>query len=479
MPPRRGSDFDRVMARKKKNHGDPSGDARPPFLSPFRREAIRRNLHNRDTYPTRFYHEDTMNRLFAHSHLQRMFRNIGWENFLNRTARSYPLLTLEFLCTYAYNVEQRWLTFDLLGQNHMLTFDQVNDAMGVDLHQGPLADRFSLAYYEFKKEAKTQFYQYISRDTGEFNSKKRDYWIVHPIWVLTHLILSTSLTSRRETGQLNSNELFIMYCMYKKFPVDFCDFFLEKCDLLRNRRTGDIGVGGLVTLIAQAVNLDFAEVREQAKGTDDDIFLTFNVLHTMRLVNPNHNGLDWCTANEADSMIKHPCFELTQQFMEKFKPTKKSTWKPKFHYEFPTVQSTRVQDRGQSSRGRGADESDEDMEMGENVEVNEEAEEEDPERDEDDDYPLGVYQQLGRLQISNRNLLRNQEQITTRLQDVANTQAAMQHQLHDIWSVLRPEGGYPSYPQYQTPPGSYPYPPPPGGYPPYPYYQPPSGGPSQ
>ena len=236
-----------------------------------------------------------------------MFRNIGWENFLNRTARSYPLLTLEFLCTYAYDVEQRWLTFDLLGQNHMLTFDQVNDAMGVDLNQGPLADRFSLNYHEFKMEAKTQFYRYISRDTGEFNSKKRDYWIVHPIWVLAHRILSTSLTSRRETGQLNSNELFIMYCMYKKYPVDFCDFFLEKCDLIRRRFPGDIGIGGLVTLLAQAVDLNFEDVRENATGKEDDIFLTMNVLQSMQLVNYNRKQrIDWFTADETDRKIKHP-----------------------------------------------------------------------------------------------------------------------------------------------------------------------------
>ena len=386
------------------------------------------------------------------------------------------------------------LTFQLLQHNYVLSFNQVNEAMGVDLNRGPLADRFSMAFYEFKKAAKSQFYHHISRDTGEFTSYKRDYWIVHPTWVLAHRVLSTSLTSRREAGQLNSIELFILYCMHKKLPVDFCDFFLEKCDLIRSRCVGDIGIGGLVTLLAQAVNLDFDIVHEMAKGADDDIFLTMNVLQSMQLVNYNQNKrIDWYTADETDPKIKHPCFELTHQFMKKFKLQRKNTWKPKFHYVFPTFQPTRVHERGQSSGG-GVVESDEEMEEGEDEESSEEAEEEEEEveRDELDDHPLSVYQQLGRLRISNQNILRNQEQmftglqnVTSQLQNVANTQAAMQHnfqfmqqQQHDMWSYLRPESGYPSYPPYLPPPSSYyPYPPPPGGYPPY--YQPPPGGSSQ
>ena len=442
-----------------------------------------------------------MTRLFAHSHLQNMFKNIGWEGFLSKSARSYHTLTLEFLRTYAYDVDQRLLTFQLLEHNYELTFNQVNEAMGVDLNRGPLADRFSLAFFEFKKDARTQFYRLISRDSEEFDSYKRDYWIVHPNWILAHRVLSTSITSRREAGQLNSNELFILYCIYKEIPVDFRDFFLEKCDLIRSRFPGDIGIGGLVTLLAQAVDLNFEDVRENATGREDDIFLTFNVLQSMQLVNYNQKRrIDWFTADETDRKIKHPCFELTQKFMDKFKLQRKSTWKPKFHYTFPSFQPKRVQERGQSSRGGRSIESDEEMEEieeeeseeSEEEESEEEQEEEEMERDEDDNYPLSVYQQLGRLNISNQNMLRNQDQmftslqnVTNQLQNVANTQAAMQHnmqfmqqQQHDMWSFLRPEGGYPSYPQYQPPPGAYyPYPPPPGGYPPY--YQPPPGGPSQ
>ena len=200
MPPRHGSDFDRAMARKKRNLGDPSGDGRPPFLSAARMEVIRGNMHVRDTYPSRFYHEATMTKLFAHSQIQSMFKNIGWEEFLSKSARSYHNLTLEFLRTYAYDLEQRMLSFQLLQHNYVLTFNQVNEAMGVDLNRGPLADRFSMAFYNFKKAAKTQFYHHISRDPGDFTSYKRDYWIVHPTWVLAHRVLSTSLTSRREAG---------------------------------------------------------------------------------------------------------------------------------------------------------------------------------------------------------------------------------------------------------------------------------------
>ena len=103
-----------------------------------------------------------------------------------------------------------------------------------------------------------------------------------------------------------------MYCMYKKIPVDFCDFFLEKCDTVRGRSGGDIGIGGLITLLGVKVGLDFETVVEYALGTDDTIFLTMKVLGSFHLIgNTLDGGLDWYTGDAVDPQAKHPCFRIT------------------------------------------------------------------------------------------------------------------------------------------------------------------------
>ena len=114
----------------------------------------------------------------------------------------------------------------------------------------------------FKQAAKTAFWHDLTNDNDTFGSKMRDYRIVHPLWILAHRVLSASVTARSEVGQVNGQEIFFLYCMYKKIPVDFCDFFLEKCDYIRKRDSGAIGIGGLVTLLGIQAGLDFSLVQE-------------------------------------------------------------------------------------------------------------------------------------------------------------------------------------------------------------------------
>ena len=113
MPPRPNSDMDRNIRRKKARTGNPSGNNQPPSLPHHKLLENTRNLNGRPVYPSRFYHTPTMATLGAHEQLQIMFKNIGWQDYLGKSAMTYPNLTIEFLQTYAYDVEQRVITFSL------------------------------------------------------------------------------------------------------------------------------------------------------------------------------------------------------------------------------------------------------------------------------------------------------------------------------------------------------------------------------
>ena len=107
MPPKSARALEnarnRAIALRKAKCGDPSSDGSPPFLTEDRIREVNENLEGREFYPSRFYHKPSMIALGADAHLQVMFKNIGWQGFLNKVARSFDSPTLEFLQTYAYD----------------------------------------------------------------------------------------------------------------------------------------------------------------------------------------------------------------------------------------------------------------------------------------------------------------------------------------------------------------------------------------
>ena len=493
MPPKSARALEnarnRAIALRKAKCGDPSGDGGPPFLTEDRIREVNENLEDREFFPSRFYHKPSMIALGADAHLQVMFKNIGWQGFLNKVARSINAPTLEFLQTYAYDLNQRVVTFKLQNMNFQLTFDQINEGMGVDLSYSPLADRFSKHFLNFKTAAKTEFWHHISDDNENFDSHKRDYRIIHPMWILAHRILASTITSRRESGQVNATEIFVLYCMYKKIPVDFCDFFMVKCDSIRGRAAGDIGIGGLVSILASLVGANFGVARRE--DSPDNTYLTLKALNGLSLLSGDtESGFTWLTGTDENPKAKFPCFRITPQLMSSFKFNNRKTWKPDYHFMIPQYGRERGESSGAggSGSGRGNDEMEEDSDEDERM-VDEEEEVDEQGRE----YPLSVHAQLASMRISQTqqsrdigSLLQNQQtqqqtsqQTLLALQQIQSNQYYMSQQVHDIWSHLWPDGGYPRFEQFQPPPHPYyPYPQPRGGYPAY-YPPPPPPGDDQ
>ncbi|CAI9299537.1 unnamed protein product [Lactuca saligna] len=73
--------------------------------------------------------------------------------------------------------------------------------------------------------------------------------------------LSTSIFGRHEPGQINTIELYFLYCMTSRrwSCPGFATFFLDKCDSIRTKTNGNICTGGLITLIGLGIGLQFPD----------------------------------------------------------------------------------------------------------------------------------------------------------------------------------------------------------------------------
>ncbi|CAI9274367.1 unnamed protein product [Lactuca saligna] len=188
-----------------------------------------------------------------------MFFNIGWHDYLAPSVLTYKQPTVELLSTYARDDTKGVLTFRLQGRQHRLTYDTLNTIMGTyDSHN---TDIYSYQWTQFKSFPKVEFWTQIT-SLPNFNPSRQKYpYIIHPCWRIAHQILSTSIFGRHEPGQINIVELYFLDCMTSRrwsCPT-FTTFFLDKYDNIRMNSTGDICIGGPITLIGLGAGLQFPE----------------------------------------------------------------------------------------------------------------------------------------------------------------------------------------------------------------------------
>lgn len=71
------------------------------------------------------------------------------------------------------------------------------------------------------------------------------------------MFILVGIFGRLEPDQINRCEFFFLHRIRVNKSPSFSTFFLDKCDFVRQRVTGEIYIGGLITIIGRAVSLDF------------------------------------------------------------------------------------------------------------------------------------------------------------------------------------------------------------------------------
>ncbi|CAI9261829.1 unnamed protein product [Lactuca saligna] len=186
-------------------------------------------------------------------------------------------------------------------------------------------DIYSSQWTQFKSFPKVDFWTQIT-SLEKFNpSRQKDPFIIHPCWRIAHRIPSTSVFARHEPGQINTVELYFLYCMSSQhwsFP-NFATFFLDKCDSLRTKTTGDICIGGLITLIGLGMGLQFPE-SEYVRVNDPPLYLLDCItLIRMELLLPHPTLLghfSWL------NHVKDPVYILPNPSISTFTTDDPETW---------------------------------------------------------------------------------------------------------------------------------------------------------
>ncbi|CAI9303862.1 unnamed protein product [Lactuca saligna] len=140
---------------------------------------------------------------------------------------------------------------------------------------------------------------------------------------IAHQILSTSIFGRHKLGQINTSELYFLYCMTShcwSYP-GFATFFLDKCHSIRTKTTGDICIGGLITLIGLGVGLQFLE-SEYVPVDDPPLYLLDCIALTkMELLVPiNNHHYSWL------NHVKQPVYTLPNISISAFSTSDPETW---------------------------------------------------------------------------------------------------------------------------------------------------------
>ncbi|CAI9260507.1 unnamed protein product [Lactuca saligna] len=195
-------------------------------------------------------------------------------------------------------------TFQLKGEHHRLTYEELDSIMGIDdpLRISPQNQE----YQDFLRYPDANFWMQIS-GLATFNpSRQRAKHIVHPCWRIAHRVLTTSIFGRLEPGQINRCELFFLRSMRRALPLSFSSFFLDKCDSIRQRSSGEIFIGGLITIIGRAVGLDFPDPEYIPVDTPPNFLLDCDTLIRMEML------LDRGTRTYSDPDTWLPPDQLTQ-----------------------------------------------------------------------------------------------------------------------------------------------------------------------
>ena len=195
----------------------------------------------------------------VHDEIVQLFSVTQASIFLLLSEPSYPALTSELLATISADITScisknyvdGTISFSMGNQQWSLTLDQVNTALNLRPYRATLDvsdDHLSRIWYKI-----------TGRDSFVVRSDGYVKYMVHPIFKIIQRILANTIFGREECSKIMSPELQSLYCMTHGMEFDLGYEFVKKLLRLSSASTkGAIVIGGLVTRIAKALDIDLS-----------------------------------------------------------------------------------------------------------------------------------------------------------------------------------------------------------------------------
>ncbi|KAI3515814.1 hypothetical protein L1887_14719 [Cichorium endivia] len=277
-------------SKRGSSKGNKSGEPKEPTLHFAGRTQKNKfkALQDREVKPTKFMHADSFQTLGVLGGVFALFQNIGWGLFLNLHAYTFETPTREFLSSFERNDNERRVTFRLQGVPLSLAYDDMNRIMGT-----PTENISTPTNPNFEDFDEDDFWFSISGKESYSSSRSKATDIIHPCIRLAHRILVCTIFAHKEVGQVGKWELYFLWCMTRAVPPipDFASFFLQKCISVMNEPSGQICIGGLITILATSPPLSLIYTSPPYARAEGSTFLDLATLGRMNLIRPRGLGI--------------------------------------------------------------------------------------------------------------------------------------------------------------------------------------------
>lgn len=205
---------------------------------------------------TRFYDQESMEKLGVHEEITRMTDIMGLTSLLQTPFHSYPELTSELLSTFEYHEDANGrivLKFQLGNAWRRMTLEQFNAAFGLPFG------------YEYQTKYPQHFRLFWYKITGNPSALVRDFLaadMIHPCFKIIQRLLGNTIYGRAECTKMRLGELACLWAMVKNEPFDLGYEFAGKLLELSKTTKGQVMVGGLIARLADCFGVDLTGYTE-------------------------------------------------------------------------------------------------------------------------------------------------------------------------------------------------------------------------
>ncbi|KAI3520194.1 hypothetical protein L1887_09464 [Cichorium endivia] len=257
-------------SKRGSSKGNKSGEPKEPTLHFAGRTQKNKfkALQDREVKPTKFMHADSFQTLGVLGGVVALFQNIGWGLFLNLHAYTFETPTREFLSSFERNDNERRVTFRLQGVPLSLAYDDMNRIMGT-----PTENISTPTNPNFEDFDEDDFWFSISGKESYTSSRSKATDIIHPCTLHPTSPSDPRLHHLRPQRGGSSWQMGV------------------KCISVMNEPSGQICIGGLITILATSPPLSLNYTSPPYARAEGSTFLDLATLGRMNLIRPRGLGI--------------------------------------------------------------------------------------------------------------------------------------------------------------------------------------------
>ena len=220
-------------------------------------------LSSRRIKPTRFYDVEASRLLMVDGDVAQLFNQVGWSSWLNLHSLTYRNLTLEFLSTFSVTRSEgssnpRRVSFQLLGQHYDRPIGFFNNCFGWP-KGGTIGPRSPLA----NDYSPVHFWQRLTGRLDYNPARSKGSCIVSPCFRITQRFLTGTIFARGDSqGVVSAGVLYFMWHMSEGDErINPGAWLIDHLEDVSVAKKGDIAIGGMISIIAATLGVDFADMQ--------------------------------------------------------------------------------------------------------------------------------------------------------------------------------------------------------------------------